>query len=93
MACTLVTVAMPPVRVQTDRSVCVCVCVCVCNGPVSKRCRSSETNFRYGYRHKCIHVFCLFCFLTANKVVVFNRNLYWCNLLIHVVSMIIVRSV
>ena len=37
--------------------------------------------------------------LTANKVVFvclfvcFNINLYWCNLLIHVVSMIIVRSV
>ena len=40
--------------------------------------------------------------MTANKVIKkkkkiggegFNINFYWCNLLIHVVSMIIVRSV
>ena len=36
--------------------------------------------------------------LTADEVlfyffVVFNINFYWCNLLVHVVSMIIVRSV
>ena len=34
------------------------------------------------------------CLLTANKVVVVvNIHFYWCNLLIHVVSIIIVRSV
>ena len=31
-------------------------------------------------------------FVCVFVVVIFNKNLYWCNLLIHVVSIIIVRS-
>ena len=39
--------------------------MCIC-GPVSMRYRSSETNFQYGYRYKCIYG----CLSTANKVFV-----------------------
>ena len=34
---------------------------------LSMRYRLSETNFQYGYRHKCIYG----CLLTANKVFLF----------------------
>ena len=59
-------------------------------GPVSVRYRSSETNCQYGHRHKCTYG-CLF--IAIKSVVVFYINLSWCNLLIQVVNMIIVRSV
>lgn len=67
---------------------CMNMLACACTrGPVSMRCRSSETDYKYGYRHKCIYS----CLLTANKffVFVFLTIFYWCNLLINVVSMII----
>ena len=59
---------------------------CIC-GPMSIRCRSSETNYQCGYRHKCIYgcltakkvglvviaaaVFCLFLFLCVYVCVLF----------------------
>ena len=49
---------------------------CIC-GPVSLRYRSSETNYQYGYRHKCLFG----CLLTADQLV-FSIIFYWCNLLI-----------
>ena len=47
--------------------------------------------YQNGYRHICLYG----CLLTANKVFAFflNINFCWCNLLIHIVGMVIVRSV
>ena len=44
-----------------------CVSICTYNlcGPVCMRYRSSETNYHYEYRYKCVSYGCL---LTANKV-------------------------
>ena len=69
---------------------------CIC-GPVNKRYRSSETHFHSGYRHKCIWLLAankgvFVCFFVSLFVLFFNINLRWCNLLIQLVSMIIVRS-
>ena len=63
-------------------------------GPVSMRYRSSETNFQYRYRRRYIYMYG--CWLTASKFFFFfflNIHFYWCNFLIHVVSILIVRSV
>ena len=59
-------------------------------GSVSMRCRSNETNYQYGNRHKCMYD----CLLSGNKFVcLLNINFCWFRLLIRFVSMIIVRSV
>ena len=58
-------------------------------GPVCMKYRSSETNYQYGYRHNCIYMDV--CMLADCKSFIFYMNFYWCNLLTHVDSVIIVR--
>ena len=77
-----------------DVLVCVCACLSAC-----VTCRLGENNYVHGYirlvmcvfvfvtPNRCLLTFCCFCLLK------FSHLMLWCNLLVHVVILIIVKSI